>query len=231
MILTCPACGAKFNLDDALMPPSGRKVRCGKCAHVWLAAPPPLPMPDEPAPAPAASMAPPIPEAIRPAPPAAKAGKPARTVARAPAAPACRQGFGHALITLLALLAAMAAVLYFLRAQVVMVFPPAEELYERIGIPVGPEWKDLAIVNVSANAVPAPAGATVTISGEVVNRGSKPVRKPGLAGMLRGGETAPVAFSISLQPGMIAPGAREVFSRTLSGVPEKAGKVDIRFAP
>lgn len=46
MILQCPACNARFLVADRLMPPEGRTVKCGKCAHQWHAdGPPPVEAP------------------------------------------------------------------------------------------------------------------------------------------------------------------------------------------
>lgn len=38
MILQCPQCNARFIVANALIPPEGRTVKCGKCAHQWHAA-------------------------------------------------------------------------------------------------------------------------------------------------------------------------------------------------
>ena len=76
MIIACPSCGARFNLDSAKLLPAGRNVRCAKCEHRWrqmpegydepaeIAAPEPLPPepPTGPAP-PVAELAPPPEEA------------------------------------------------------------------------------------------------------------------------------------------------------------------------
>ena len=35
MIIACPSCGARFNLDPAKLLPAGRNVRCAKCSHGW----------------------------------------------------------------------------------------------------------------------------------------------------------------------------------------------------
>lgn len=40
MIVTCPSCEARFNLKPETLMPSGRSVRCSKCAHVWRQLPP-----------------------------------------------------------------------------------------------------------------------------------------------------------------------------------------------
>ena len=83
MIIACPSCGARFNLDAAKLLPAGRNVRCAKCDHRWRQMPegmeepapevpaplPPAPEPiPEPEPAPAAEQA-----AYEPAPPAEEA--------------------------------------------------------------------------------------------------------------------------------------------------------------
>jgi len=43
MIVECPNCRSSFNLDDALVPPGGRKVRCTVCENVFTAHPPTQP--------------------------------------------------------------------------------------------------------------------------------------------------------------------------------------------
>ena len=36
MIITCPNCKKKFNIDPTLIPEEGRDLKCGSCNHVWL---------------------------------------------------------------------------------------------------------------------------------------------------------------------------------------------------
>jgi len=234
MIITCPACAAKFNLDNALMPQGGRKLRCGKCGHVFQAKPPGAPV-TEPA------KLRPIPEAIRPAPSAPPQAAPAPQAApmraASPEKPAAEKPagartlhLGKAILVVLCMLAAMLAGLFLLRDLVVQAFPPAEDIYNDMGLSTGPAWKGLKIAGVSASGVKEPAGASITVSGEVVNHSSRPVMRPHLVGTISGG-VAPTAFSIDMQPGVIAPGGREAFSRTLHGLPVDSSSVDITFAP
>lgn len=82
MIIACPSCGARFNLDSAKLLPAGRNVRCAKCEHRWRQMPEgyeepaqiatPEPLPPEPATEPAppvAEPAPSLPEEVETHPP------------------------------------------------------------------------------------------------------------------------------------------------------------------
>jgi predicted Zn finger-like uncharacterized protein len=40
MRLTCPNCGARYEVDDALIPPEGRDVQCSDCVTTWFQAGP-----------------------------------------------------------------------------------------------------------------------------------------------------------------------------------------------
>ena len=36
MIIECPACSKKFNIDENLIPNKGRLLKCGNCEHTWF---------------------------------------------------------------------------------------------------------------------------------------------------------------------------------------------------
>ena len=36
MIITCTSCKKKFEIDENLIPESGRLLKCGSCNHTWL---------------------------------------------------------------------------------------------------------------------------------------------------------------------------------------------------
>ena len=36
MIIKCPACSKKFNIDEKLIPDEGRLLKCGNCDHTWF---------------------------------------------------------------------------------------------------------------------------------------------------------------------------------------------------
>ena len=36
MIIICPSCKKKFNIDIKLIPSEGRNLQCGSCEHIWF---------------------------------------------------------------------------------------------------------------------------------------------------------------------------------------------------
>ena len=36
MIIQCPACSKKFNINEKLIPDEGRLLKCGNCDHTWF---------------------------------------------------------------------------------------------------------------------------------------------------------------------------------------------------
>jgi predicted Zn finger-like uncharacterized protein len=39
MKITCPECSSSFDIPLAMMPPGGRRVKCGSCGHIWVQQP------------------------------------------------------------------------------------------------------------------------------------------------------------------------------------------------
>lgn len=104
VIVTCPSCQTRFNLDAAKLQPVGRHVRCAKCSHRWLQLPEGMELPagmmppafDEPEPQAAPEPTPAAPEPAaespatpeaEPASPGAAAEPPSEPVEEAPARP------------------------------------------------------------------------------------------------------------------------------------------------
>lgn len=140
MIVSCPSCAVRFNVNDASLATGPRRVKCGRCGHVWRVAAPTV----------GSSTARPAPEPImtpRPAAAAARAGTPGivpepRPAARPapPVAPARAERSRSSLwvwwLLLLLLIGGIAAGGYFFRGQIVAAWPPSERLYQWIGVPL-----------------------------------------------------------------------------------------------
>ncbi len=43
MRLTCPNCGAQYQVPDEVIPPEGRDVQCSNCGNTWFQASPDAP--------------------------------------------------------------------------------------------------------------------------------------------------------------------------------------------
>jgi predicted Zn finger-like uncharacterized protein len=65
VIVACPSCQTRFNLDSAKLLPAGRNVRCAKCGHRWRQMP--EDMEEQPASPPPPAVEPPAPDPAAPA--------------------------------------------------------------------------------------------------------------------------------------------------------------------
>ena len=86
MIIACPSCGARFNLDSAKLLPAGRNVRCAKCEHRWRQMPEGHPG-GYPGDEEAAQIAAPEPPPPEPAPPVAESPPPEEVETHPPTPP------------------------------------------------------------------------------------------------------------------------------------------------
>src|SRR4051812_7814379 len=135
MQFACPACSATYEVPDKLVG-AGRRLRCAKCGHVWLAGPP--------ASAPAEAPPPSAPElpAAPPAPPATPAlqrpphliDPPLPRLGDIPApAPSGGPLLWAAWIGSLLLLGVGVAAAWVWRAEVVAAWPAAARLFAALG--------------------------------------------------------------------------------------------------
>ncbi len=118
MIVSCPACEARFEVDKELLGYDGRIVRCGKCGNCWHQ------MPEE---------EPPVAVDAEPPPPAAP--KPPRRPP-AQAKKGGKSGVALGWVALLVVLLGAVAGAWFGRNEIVAQFPQTETVYAVLGIPV-----------------------------------------------------------------------------------------------
>src|ERR1700761_4872862 len=197
MILTCPECATRYEIDSAKFPAAGRKVRCKKCAHVWfqpgeggeaepsepvVAAPAPAPV-EEPAPtftaAPEDDDAPPVrsyrgkitaDEAIAPAPAkkaARKHGGWPQTLAHV---------FGWVALIGAILIIGWATMQY--RKQIATDWPKSASLFARMGMAVN--TRGLDFTDVEHKSQIEDGQPVLVITGKLVNGATHAVTVPRL---------------------------------------------------
>jgi len=137
MIVVCPRCNTRYQVDPRALGADGRMVRCARCSHTWHQSPPPgtFPLAAEPE----------TPEPAVPAPESSAAETPAVEAARGeeriqlPAVPRRRGSsswvtIGWVLLLLVVVGGAAAGVWW--RDDIVRRWPAANSVYGKIGLAV-----------------------------------------------------------------------------------------------
>jgi predicted Zn finger-like uncharacterized protein len=191
MILTCPACRTRYQVDDAALARSAeRTVRCASCGHSWQhLTPPPLTIR-------AADAPPAAPATLEVSP------RPAITV---PPTPRRRRG-GFGLLLLLLLLTGLAAGTILHRDRIVTLWPGAARLYELVHLNGEAPGAGLEVaIKTTHNA------DGVIVEGTITNRLSIPAMVPNLRIVLRDASQKELAVKVidpprdRLLPGETAP--------------------------
>jgi len=184
MILTCPACRTRYQVDDqAVVRPAGRTVRCAGCGHSWHhMAPPPAPvirLSDEPPPLPRSSVA-----------------ATPRAAIIAPPAPRRRGGVGLGSVLVVLLLAGAATGIYFGRDRIIGFWPQTARFYELAGLGAeGPgEGLDIANVTSTRNV------DGLIVEGDITDKVGAPRTVPRLRVVLRDAARNEVAVKIVEPP-------------------------------
>jgi predicted Zn finger-like uncharacterized protein len=235
MILTCPACATRYEVDAAKFPPQGRQVRCAKCGHSWhqpgpgqdiAAAPEPVAPPPEPAA--------PEPEPI----PVVRSESPARAPApqAAPTAPKQRisllpvlgVALGWVGLIGVVLLIGLSAVRY--RQEVAVIWPQSAGVYSKLGMPV----KTLGIdfVHVDYRRESEDGQVVLAVTGQIVNNGVRelPVPQTVRVTLSDAGNHELYHWNFTPEAQTLRPGQSIPFLTRLSSPPAAARHLDVRFS-
>ncbi|MGN6516821.1 MAG: DUF3426 domain-containing protein [Rhizomicrobium sp.] len=246
MILTCPECATRYEVDGSKFPAEGRKVRCKKCGHVWHQAAethdaeraeieeavfnPPPPPPPEPEPAaPAVEEAEPQPEPQWRAPAedsVAEEPAAAPLIKRLPAAGMLTAAGWVGLVAVILVIGWSAA---SYRSQIVNAWPRSASLFSRLGMAVntrGIDFTDVRHTNQIEDGQPV-----LVITGKLVNVSGRKLDVPPLRVTLSDAGKRPL-YDWSFEPTStaLAPGQSVAFHTRLSNPPAAARHVDLRFA-
>jgi predicted Zn finger-like uncharacterized protein len=213
MILSCPDCHTRFAIDAAHLAPDGRRVKCGKCAHIWYES---MPKVEED---------PPIPIEVTPYDPEEDPRGGRRNL------PALRQlrssrGARTAWVVSAALLVAILTVLWFGRGPIALAVPQAEALYASIGIDAfPPRGEGLEVeFNVSAE------GGKLALKGEVINISNGARDVPELYVLISDADKNVLkSWSFMIDTARLGPGERASFTSQTEEIPARAANVSVLF--
>lgn len=235
MILTCPQCATRYQVDAAQFAGVGRKVRCAKCGHVWhQEAAPPEPEPGlesaafEAEPPPAPSVPEPRPAAYAPAAVVAAAEQ---EQAQAPQRRRDVSGIvsvaGWFGLAVLVAVLGWAGVHY--RQTIVTVWPQAASLYSRIGL--GVNARGIAFTDVAYRRAQEGGQQVLSVSGKLVNvtHSEQPVPEIRVT-ITDDARRELYHWNFSAGVSTLQPGQKIGFLSRLTSPPEGARHLEVRFA-
>jgi predicted Zn finger-like uncharacterized protein len=244
MILTCPQCATRYQTDAAKFAPSGRKVRCAKCGHVWhqdAPAPEPEPVSDV-----FVADTPPEPIATPPVPPAPVDVAVARPVAYAPNPVISREavvppaprlpsnlpmrlavGAGWLALVAIILLIGWSALRF--RQQIATVWPQSASLYSAVGLRANASG--INIEDVAYHRGFEDGQSVLSVTGMLTNTSTRELPVPQLRVALIDDDRREL-YHWSFVPGAMTlkPGQTTKFLTRLSNPPAAASHFELRFA-
>lgn len=240
MILTCPECATSYFVDEAMIPSTGREVRCAQCGHRWTAHPGDDSEPDqtvdeevvatEPEPAPAAERASlpdeePLRVGDRSADDLPKAFRAKADTHRRVREAAATGVVWAAMAAVLAVLIALAIVF---RVDVVRLWPKSAAAYASVGLPVNS--LGLAIEGVRFEPTLQEGHAALSISGMIRNIEDHTINAPPLSIRLLNAEGEAVAGKVARAADpRIPPGETRHFALVILDPPKTARELEVAF--
>ncbi len=242
MILSCPACATRYVVDPRSLGTDGRRVRCARCRHVWIATAPP-----EAIAAAAETITPPEPAVAPPQEPNdAPPPEPAPAFRPTPGTnlPARRSKIPRGLVLGWAALAAavvgLAAFVYAARDDIADAWPATRRLYDLLGIevaaaPAAPEHPQVLphfeVREVATDFVEAAGALTLRVRGRVVNLAPEAFDVPDLRATLLGADGRRLR-SWTFQPhiGRLGPGESSQFETVLENPTTNAERLEVTLA-
>lgn len=244
MIVSCPACSTRFRVDATVLGASGRKLKCGRCAHQWLEGVPEEPIaavdpvveeePAIPEPDPVPQQEPEIPEVsqadeFRPRSRGRNRPTPKLPV-RTRRSKRRRGGLGWGLATAMAAL--VVAVLALGREQLVSFWPPADDVYATLGFGLvdRPAGDGLELLEIVPSRLEQEGVAYLVLDGTVLNTSDEPVDVPQMVAVVRDAQNVALQqWTFSADVAALQPGQSVSFTTRLADPADTAADVKIVF--
>jgi Protein of unknown function (DUF3426). len=234
MILTCPSCTTRYEVDVAKFPPAGRDVRCVKCGHVWHAMAELDEVPEtEFSTAFAEETQDFVPQ--RDPEPQIEAEEESsrrrvRTVTVDPVPWYSRKAILTAgWLGLVAVVIVIGAIATVYRSEVVGSWPKSATAYSTIGVKMEPSG--LKISDVSSSEAPQNGQIVLTVAGALTNVTSHELPVPQIrVGLVDRDKRELYHWTVAPQILTLKPGQSTRFVTRLSNPPEKAATYEVRLA-
>jgi predicted Zn finger-like uncharacterized protein len=218
MIVSCPECGTRYLIDGAAIG-NGRRVRCARCAHVWLARPTGGAAPAMPG-APAATAAAAPESRVTPRFQLPAVPKPRRS-------PWLIAGWGG----LAAVVALLVGILFFGREALTTRWPAAERLYAVLGLGAEAPEAGLDLLQIKPGYATENGETNLVITGEIANRSRRPRDVPPLKAVLKDKADQEVqSWTFTASQPRIEPGQTVAFRTATSKFDKSAVAVSVVFA-
>ena len=229
MIIACPHCSTRFDVNAAALPPAGRKVKCARCGHVWVQRPAqPAAADDEPMPAEAAAIVAPEP---------AKAPREPRPEATPEMIwagtdiPPRRPSYGAYWAVGVASIVVLFAASFAYRTEIAAAVPMMGKVYAMIGFPVDTTGLELTIEAKAMNESSQGGASTLLVTGVIANVTSEERPVPQISATLYA-EDKRELHSWTFDPGVtsLKPGETHAFKQELAQPPPDTYQVYAHFA-
>lgn len=211
MILGCPECNTRFAIDAQALRPDGRRVKCGKCDHVWFEEPP-VPSASEPI-------------SVTPLEPEEQSSIPTPNLPAITRADQKRTA-GAAWVMVCFLLAVVVSLAWFGRESIARAWPTAEILYASVGVDAFPPPGAGLSVDMEVKRV----GETLELVGEVVNTTDKTVILPPIYAVLEDANGKKLRhWQLDVEVKMLGPNEKVPFSTEIETIPDSTANVSVLF--
>lgn len=168
MLIKCPKCRSVYDLADDLIQPEGLKMRCCECGEIWTAHPEDALKKRKSAQNKDLSK---IFERVSKQTETLFEENGGNTTEKIRIVNVTRYKHTVNLILLLIALISIAAILYYMRYEIVRLVPQAEQIYDKMYISSVPYGKNLEFKNISTKEFTENNIAKISISGTIANVG------------------------------------------------------------
>ena len=211
MILGCPECHTRFAIDAQALRPDGRRVKCGKCEHIWFEEPPPP------------NAAEPI--SVTPLEPEEQSSIPTPNLPAITRADQQRTA-SAAWIMVCFLLAVVLSLAWFGRESIARAWPTAEIIYASIGIDAFPAPGEGLSVDMEVKRV----DKSLQLVGEVVNTTDESRAVPPIYAVLQDANGKQLRhWQVAVDVTVLGPGEKVPFSTEIDTIPDGTANVSVLF--